>query len=136
MRKQRGLSFIELLVAIIILGLALAGLIGLWTFGYNATRRSQDIAAGYNIARREIERQRNIGFEIAPEATITQGYDGAGAPVTEYPHFVAVSTMHTLPDVTGQINITCLRRLDVQVTATDRNEVVFSTATYFTRGGI
>jgi hypothetical protein len=124
-------------VALLLLGVALAGLMGLWTFGFNVTRHSQDMAACYNIARQEVERARNIGFMLLPEATWTTNYDGLGNVTTSTsPHFVARCTVQTIPDANGQLTMACLRTLTVQVRAREGNELLFETITYLTRGGI
>jgi len=148
--KRRGLSLIELLVAVVILGLALAGLMGLWTFSFGATGHSQTIGVAYNVARREIERQRTVGYLLAPDGTVANGYKlqvvNVGGlqqrtwvvttPDDPRARFVATATLTTLPDAGGSINATCLRRLHVQVLSTERNEMAFVTTTYFARGGI
>lgn len=135
--RRRGLTLIELLVAVLIMGVALAGLMGLWTFGFNTTARSADVALGYNIARREVERQHTVGYVLQPvSGTFTHHYDGEGAPAAEADaRFVATTTVETLPDPGGTIK--ALRWIDVEVRAMNRgNEVVFSTRTYFVRGGV
>lgn len=134
---RRGFTFIELLVALLLLGAVLSGLIGLWSFGFNTTRHSQDLGVAYNIGRREIEKTRTVGFMLVLEGTQTTGYDGLGNPTSEpSPHFTAVTTLNTLPDANGQINTGCLRRLTVQVTSRDSADRLFQSTTYFTRGGL
>jgi len=134
---RRGLTLIEVLVALLLLAAALSGLIGLWAFGFNTTRHSQDWGVGYSIARQEVERAKNIGFLLLPEGGWTRGYDGLGAVTTEpNPHFTASTTIHTIPDANGEINTRCLRTLHVQVRAREGSEVVFESTTYLTWGGI
>jgi prepilin-type N-terminal cleavage/methylation domain-containing protein len=135
--KRRGLTFVELMVALLLLAVALSGLMGLWTFGFNTTRHSQDLGVGYNIARQEIERAKNIGFLLLPEAEWTTIYDGLGHVTTDTPpHFTAHSTVQTIPDANGQVNTNCLRTLHVQVNAREGGEVVFESTTYLSWGGI
>jgi prepilin-type N-terminal cleavage/methylation domain-containing protein len=135
--RQAGLTFIELLVALLLLAVALSGLMGLWTFGFNTTRHSQDLGVGYNVARQEIERAKNIGFLLLPEAEWTTTYDGLGHVTTETPpHFTAHAAVHTIPDASGQTNSSCLRTLYVRVNAREGNEVVFESTTYLSWGGI
>lgn len=134
---RRGLTLIELLVALLLLAVALAGLMGLWTFGFNVTRHSQDIGVAYNIARQEVERARAIGFMLLPNGTQTRGYDGLGNPTTAAsPHFTATTTVTTLPDQNGQQTTRSLRELTVTVVARDQGEVLFQSTTYLTRGGL
>jgi len=134
--NQRGLTLVEVLAATLIMGVALGGLAGLWTFGFNATRHSQDTAAGYNIARLEMERVRTIGYLLHPEGTRTTDYDGLGHPTSGSPRFRATTTVHTLPDASGKINTSCLREVTVEVVSGDDGRTVFTTKSYLTRGGV
>ncbi len=136
--RPRGVSLIELLVALLILGVSLLALVGLWGFGFNVTRDSQDMAVAYNVARQEIERAKNMSYLFLPEATWATSYDGLGhVSTTESPpHFVATVTVHTLPDANGELNTRCLREVTVSVTARDQASAMFETRTYLTRGGV
>lgn len=135
--KRKGLTLIELLVALVLLAIAIMGLVSVFSFGFNVTRHSQDVGVTYSIARQEIERVRNIGFMLAPEATWVMGYDGLGNPTTETPpHFTATTTVQTIPDEDGELNLTCLRNVTVQVRAREGNELLFETTTCLTRAGI
>ena len=137
LRPQRGLTFVELMVALLLLAVALSGLMGLWTFGFSTTRHSQDLGVGYNIARQEIERAKNIGFLLLPEGEWTTTYDGLGHVTTQSsPHFTAHTSVQTIPDANGQVNSNCLRTLHVQVRARENNEAVFESTTYVSWGGI
>lgn len=134
---RRGVTLIELLVALVLLGLSLAGLAALWGFGFNVTRDSQDMAVAYSVARQEVERAKNLSFFFLPEATWTTSYDGLGRPTAEAnPHFVATVTVHTIPDANGKLNTGCLREISVTVTARDQAAPMFQTLTYLSRGGV
>ena len=135
--RRRGVTLIELLVALLILGVSLIALVGLWGFGFNVTGDSQDLAVAYSVARQEIERAKNMTYFFLPEATWTSSYDGLGNPTTEAdPHFVAAVTVHTFLDANGELNTGCLREMSVTVTARDQGQAVFETLTYLTRGGV
>jgi prepilin-type N-terminal cleavage/methylation domain-containing protein len=134
--KQRGLTLVEMLVTLVIMGVVLGGLMGLWTFGFNTTRSSQDTAAGYNIARLEMEKARAIGYMLYPEGAHTTAYDGQGQPTQGEAHFVATTTVHTVPDANGQVNTGCVREVTVEVVAQDTGRTVFTTTSYLTKGGV
>ncbi|MFB3880101.1 MAG: prepilin-type N-terminal cleavage/methylation domain-containing protein [Armatimonadota bacterium] len=135
--RRRGVTLIELLVALLLLGVSLAGLAALWSFGFNVTGDSQDMAAAYSVARQEIERAKNMSYFFLPEATWTTSYDDLGNPTSEAnPHFVATVTVHTIPDANGELNTGCLREVSVAVTARDQASAMFETLTYLTRGGV
>ena len=135
--KRRGLTLIELLVALLLVGVALGALVALWPLGFSMTRRSQDIGVGYNVARQEVERAKNMGFLILPEAAWTTAYDGLGNPTASAnPHFTATTSVQTIPDAYGEVHSRCLRVLHVQVTERDVSGSVFESTTYLARGGI
>ncbi len=134
---NRGFTLIEFLVALLLMAVAIMGMVTLFGFGFSVTGHSQDIGAGYNIARREVEKARNISFLLLPEGTETILYDGFGNITTApSPHYTVTKTVQTIPDANGQLNTGCLRQLTVTVVANDRSEATFQTVTYFTRGGI
>lgn len=135
--RNRGISLIELLVALLLLALAISGLVVLWGFGFNTTAHSRDIGVAYSVARQEIESARGMGYMLLPEGSWTVGYDGEGHPTAEAnPRFTATCTGATIPLPTGEIDSRCLRTLTVQVMARGRPGPVFETTTYFTRGGV
>jgi hypothetical protein len=106
-------------------------------FGYATTRDSRNVAVGYNIARQEIEKAHAIGYVLLPEASWAADYDGEGKPTSvASSRFVATTTVHTIPDGTGQTNTGCLRTVEVRVVAAENRETVFATMTYLVRGGI
>ncbi len=135
--RRRGLTLIELLVALLLIGVAVAGLVALWPFGFTMTRLSQDLGVGYNVARQEMERAKNIGYLVLPEASWTAGYDGLGNPTAdEDPHYTATASVTTIPDEAGEVHSRCLRVFYVRVVARDMTDAVFETTVYFARGGI
>jgi len=134
---ERGLTLIELMVALLLLAVSLSGLIGLWAFGFNTTAHSQDIGVAYSVARHEIERGRMIGYLLLPEQSWSTSYDGRGNPTTDpESHYLAIGEVSTIPDANGEINTGCLRTLTVRIRARDREEWIFETVVYLTRGGI
>lgn len=135
--RHRGLTLIELLVALVLLGVGAAGLVALWPFGFTMTRLSQDLGVGYNVARQEVERAKNIGYLMLPEASWAGGYDGLGNPTAdEDPHYTAAASVATIPDEAGEVHSRCLRVVNVRVTARGMDRAVFETTVYFARGGI
>lgn len=64
--NQRGFTFIELLVAVLLMAVALTGLLLCFSHGLSMARHSEDAGVAYSIARQEIERVRNIGFLKLP----------------------------------------------------------------------
>ena len=134
--RRRGLTLVRVLVALVLLAVVLGGMMSLWSFGFNTTRHSQRVAAGYNVARREVERLRAVGFALVPEGPQCSGYDALGHPTAGVPQYVASLEMYTLPDSAGRISVSCLRHLKVTVTHYTSGERVFDTDTYFAQGGL
>ena len=142
MTSRRGLTLIELLVAMLIVGVALTGLISLFFFGFRTTEGAQDMGIAYNISRQELERVRNIGFlRLPPNWSRVQGYDfdtvsqsWRESPSAD-PLFIA--TVIADPGVPPSgVDSTSLRRVRVTVTVRGKTAPLVVTETYLTRGGI
>jgi prepilin-type N-terminal cleavage/methylation domain-containing protein len=154
--NQRGLTLVELLAAMAILGVSLAALISLWSFGFNVTKDSQDTAVAYSIARREIEQVRNIGFSSLPRGwsnaktgqpnqpgKLGQGYDydaesQTWVPTTSAtPHFMAYAQVDPSDSVDpNTVSEGSLRLVRVRVWQREGNRLVVQTESYLTREGV
>jgi len=136
--SNRGLTLIELLVSLVLLGVALAGLVCLFFFGFNTTQHSQDVALAYSVARQEVETVKNIGFLSLPRKWHrVQGYNDQGQQTTAAnPHFTATTDLDPYVADPSTITTTSLRTIRVEVRSKEHNELLFSTESYLTRGGI
>jgi len=67
----------EVLFASLIVAVCIIGVVSMWAFAMNTTRGTDNSGAGYQIARRTLEKYKSMGFYNAPEAA-------AGSPITFY----------------------------------------------------
>jgi prepilin-type N-terminal cleavage/methylation domain-containing protein len=62
-RKKAGFSLIEVLAAMLILGIMLLTLISVFIYGFNVISRSTQVAVATQICQEEVERIRNLTFD-------------------------------------------------------------------------
>jgi len=62
-RGSEGFSLIEVMIAMVILGIMLMTLISVFVYGYNVIARSKQLAAATQICQSEIERIRGLSFD-------------------------------------------------------------------------
>lgn len=60
--RCRGVTLVEALVALLIVGSSMAAMVSLWQFSYRITNRNDASGAAYNIGRRALERMKQGGF--------------------------------------------------------------------------
>ena len=150
-RKARcaGVTFIELLIATLIMVMALMGLMSLWVVAFSFTAQSSDTGAGYNLGRLEVERMKDIGFFYASDGTQTRFFKQTSSGTTEvasaagadFQVTTSVTTGHLTSNNDASFQLAAsasdqeMRRVRVTVTALRVKEVVFDTVTYLSRGG-
>ena len=61
-KREEGFSLIEILIAMVILGIMLMTLISVFIYGYNVLSRTKQVALATQICQEEIERIRNLPF--------------------------------------------------------------------------
>jgi len=62
-RGSEGFSLIEVMIAMVILGIMLMTLISVFVYGYNVIARAKQLAAATQICQSEIERIRGLSFD-------------------------------------------------------------------------
>jgi Tfp pilus assembly protein PilV len=77
-RLQKGISFIDALIGMLIAVVAIVGMLNLSSALMNMTMRHQKMTVAYNVARTAVEEVRNQGFPNYPEGQQTFYYDGFG----------------------------------------------------------
>src|SRR5207247_1888532 len=58
----RGITLIETLIGLLIVGVCIASMVSLWSFSYSLTNKNDARGAEYNIARKTLERFKQTGF--------------------------------------------------------------------------
>ncbi len=61
--RRRGFSLIEVMIAMVILGIILMTLISVFIYGYNVISKSKQLAIATQVCQAEIERIRGLTFE-------------------------------------------------------------------------
>jgi type II secretory pathway pseudopilin PulG len=68
---RRGITLTEVLVATVIIGVSLIGMVSSWLYMIKSAVTTNDRASGYICARTVLERARVNGFQITPPPTIS-----------------------------------------------------------------
>lgn len=90
MMERRGVTLTEILMAMGILAVAILGLIAAFIAGTHLVANSQEVATATQLTRSELERIRDLGYNLIPDADVT--FDGrnpdpalSGFPPLPYP---------------------------------------------------
>lgn len=144
-RRQRGITFVELLVAGLILSIGFMGIVQTWVYSFNVTTASDDSAIAYNLGRQAVERAKESGFTAAAEGTATNYYDGnqvlqGSSAGSRYTVTTAISSDVMSSGTSGQTGgvaaQSALRTVAVTVTLTSDGTTLYTTTTYLCRAGI
>ena len=145
-RRRRGTSFIEVMVAGIIISIGVMALVSMWTFSYRMTMKNEDTGMSYVLARQATEAARIQGFSSAPEGSSTTYYTGGFATTTDasstarYRVTTAITSSAVSSGTIGQAGAgpatTAIRTVNVTVSLKSTNEVMHRMATYLVSGGI
>jgi len=71
-RIQKGLSLIEISIAVVILTLIAGGMLGIFSQGFNAAEKSQERTAAYSLAREKLEESFRYPFPSNSSGTTTR----------------------------------------------------------------
>jgi len=145
-RKCRGFSFIEVLIASMIVGLSLVAMISTWYVSIKMTGETSDQGIAYNLARQTIETIKGTGFSNTPEAPTTAPiihyYDGSETLQDSNPsagRYIVTTTVVSSVTVPGSNPVTpdnfALRTVTVTVTLATDGTVLCQFTTYLVRGG-
>jgi Tfp pilus assembly protein PilV len=145
-RRRRGSSFIEVMVAGIIISIGVMALVSMWSFSYRMTMKSEDTGMSYVLARQATEAARIQGFTSAAEGTATTYYSGGFSVVSgdsasaRYKVVTSVTSSAVSSGTIGQAGAvpatTAIRTVSVTVSLKSTNEVMHRMATYLVSGGI
>ena len=80
-RTRRGITFVELLVAALLMSIGVMGLVGTWAFSYRVTEKTDSVGMSYNVGRMVLEQYKLMGFS-APEGPAAFYYNGDGQGVS------------------------------------------------------
>ena len=69
--REAGFSLVEVLIAMVVLGIILLTLISVFAFGYNLIARTQQTALATQVCQAELERIRGLTFDSLASLTTT-----------------------------------------------------------------
>lgn len=140
--KRPGVSFIETLVASLIVAGSLMGMVTLWQFSFKLTMTTNATGIGYTVGRRAIEEIQQQGFDYAADGSSTIYFDvsGGGRSTTQatssaYKVTTTVTTSAYVGTTTTPAT-TALRTVSVTVVYLPTSSTVYSTGTYLVKGGV
>ena len=143
-RSRRGITFVELLVAGLLLSIGLMAIVQTWTYSFFVTASSDDSAIAYNLGRQAIERTKTSGFDAAPEGTSNVYYNGnqtqTSSSNSRYTVRTTIVSDIVKSGTAGQAGAVpdayALRSVSIRVSLTSGGSVLYQTSTYLCRAGI
>lgn len=148
-QSEHGGSFVELMVAGLLLSIGLMAIVNLWTFSFRVTTNTDDIGIGYQLGRQAMERVKMSGFSSASEGSTTNYYTGDQALTTSSSstrryavttNIVSDQVTSGTPGVAGAVPADgALRTVTITVQLIEGGQVVrtlYQTTTYLVRAGI
>ena len=145
-RSQRGMTYIEVLVAALVMGISLAGMVSMWYFSFNLTVANDSEGIAYNIGRQAMEQTRIQGFVFAPEGVTTTFYNNSEAVVTSTDpsrslllnvSVVSSAVSSGTAGYSGAVPAdAALRTVTITVTRLSDTRLMYTTSTYLVKYGI
>jgi Tfp pilus assembly protein PilV len=126
--SRRGITFVELLVAGVLLCIGLMALVQAWSFSFRVTAITDDNVIAYNLGRQAMEQAKMDGFNNAVSSVYY--YDGNQGNKS-----ATLSSVHRF-SVTTTVSGTTLKQVDVTVTLVGTGQALYQTHTYLVRAGI
>ena len=132
-RRERGMTFVELMVASLMLGVSLAGIASAWYFSFRVTHTSDEVATAYAAARRSLELARRGGYFFIASGSRTDWYNVSGQPTDEpNAYFEALVKTTQGPAIYGHLTP---KEVKVYVIRIADEEVLAQTRSYIVLGG-
>jgi Tfp pilus assembly protein PilV len=136
-QSRRGTTFIEVMVAGLLLSIGIMALVQVWAFSYRVTMNTDDKTMTYNVGRKTMEELKK-SFMVARydpaamAASTTTYYSGLGEKLANATgaRFTVTTT------ITSDGAAKPLYTAAVRVNLTSGGTLVYSTGTYLVRGGI
>jgi len=150
-RRRRGVTYIEVMVAALILAVSLCAMASMWYFSFNMSGNTDSKGVAYAIGRHALEEVKENGFRYAAEGTTTLYYDnsGGGESTTQqnssFYQVTVVVTSDKLSTSDSGASVPAddaLRSVVVTVTllqaqgSMPTGTVVYTTGTYLARSGV
>lgn len=150
-RRRKGVTYIEVIVASLILAISLCAMASMWYFSFNMSGNTDSKGVAYAIGRHALEEVKETGFRYAAEGTTTLYYDNTGGSESTtqqsssaYQVSVVVTSdkLSTSDSGSSVPADDALRSVVVTVTllknegSTTSGTTVYTTGTYMARSGV
>ena len=150
-RRRKGVTYIEVIVASLILAISLCAMASMWYFSFNMSGNTDSKGVAYAIGRHALEEVKETGFRYAAEGTTTLYYDSSGGSESTtkqsnsaYQVTVVVTSdkLSTSDSGSSVPADDALRSVVVTVTllvnqgSTTSGTAVYTTGTYMARSGV
>src|SRR5579884_3293405 len=146
-RRRKGVTYIEVLIASLVLAISMAAIVQMWYVSYNLSATDDLKGIAYSIGRRRVEAARETGYYNIPlsPASTTYYYDSTGGSESTtksssslYQATVTVSCDQTTTDSNGNTVVadTGLMTVTVSVSMIGGSSTLYSTTTYLSRAGL
>jgi len=158
MRKNSGIALIELLAAASVFVVATVSMFQVWRLCFGISDDARDTAVAGQIARRELEQYKALGFYNVQVGTLSASNTGTWTASTKYfdrlatvvaenaeaskKTFSVVATgtddrvLASSDGKTYSLDFNSLRTILVKVTRVSDSKVMYTMATQLTRGGL
>lgn len=140
LRRHRAFTLIEVLVASVVVGTCIAGIVSMWAFTYGLTAKADIQSVAYNIGRRALEEAKQTGFQDSTEGTTTVYYskqgDGRSTTVTASSVYSVTTTVATDVMSGAAPASNGLRTVTVTVSVLNPASTAYQCSTYLARAGI
>lgn len=143
---RSGFSLLEVLVAAAVMGISLTALVGFFFFAQNLTDMTDDGSTANNLARKQVETIRALGFKFAPEGTLTAYVNRSGgnaASTQQGDSYFRIDTViasdrlaYNASTNTYSVADLALRTVTVRVTRLADNRQFANLGTYLCRSGV
>ena len=139
--RARGIALVEFIIAALLTGVALAAAVSMWYFSLGVTVKTDESGIGYNLARREIERVKQMGFYATPEGTAVSYYtldqESANAQTGYYKLTRTVTSDLIVPNSDPiRPGDRAVRTLVLKIERVRDNVNLYQTTTYLVRSGV
>ncbi len=139
MRKQSGFTYVELLMATLVVAIAAVSALATWQISSRAPANKRATEMGVFVATQELERMKAIKVDgLAAGSTTVRYYDRYGAPAAAAATngFRTTSYVTAIVDRNGTPSTDDLYEIRVEVHNNDGSKLLEEARTLLTLGGV
>ncbi len=143
---RRGSTYVEVLIAGLLLAIGLMALVNVWLFSYGVTNNTDNAAIAYSLGRFAMERVKMNGFSSAAEGSSDVYYDAQensvaqGSASAKFKVNTTVTSSAVKSGTIGQAGAVpgdyAYRTVVITVTPSSGGAALYTSTTYLVRAGI